>query len=131
MNLNRYFGLTVMVALLITLSACSSKTAETEAAAKEKATEQHAGEAKEEHGKEEAAGEHAEVGGESGEEENAKPISMDSKAMAAAGIRRSTSPSGCVFKSDLNPAFASIAICSVVGNSPTAMASDSATALGR
>ena len=87
MNLNRYFGLTVMAALLISLSACSSKTAETEAAAKEKATEQHAGEAKEEHGKEEAAGEHAEVGGESGEEENAKPISMDSKAMAAAGIR--------------------------------------------
>ena len=69
MNLNRYFGLTVMAALLITLSACSSKTAETEGAAKEKATEQHAGEAKEEHGKEEAAGEHAEVGGESGEEE--------------------------------------------------------------
>ena len=87
MNLNRYFGLTVMAALLITQSACSSKTAETEGAAKEKATEQHAGEAKEEHGKEEAAGEHAEVGGESGEEENAKPISMDSKAMAAAGIR--------------------------------------------
>lgn len=79
MNLNRYFGLTVMVALLITLSACSSKTAETEAAAKEKATEQHAGEAKEEHGKEEAAGEHG--------EEEAKPISMDAKAMAAAGIR--------------------------------------------
>ena len=87
MNLNRYFGLTVMVALLITLSACSSKTAETEAATKEKATEQHAGEAKEEHGKEEAAGEHAEeAGGEHGEEV-AKPISMDAKAMAAAGIR--------------------------------------------
>jgi len=87
MNLNRYFGLTVMVALLITLSACSSKTAETEAAAKEKATEQHVGEAKEEHGKEEAAGEHAdEEGGEHGEEV-AKPISMDAKAMAAAGIR--------------------------------------------
>lgn len=79
MNLNRYFGLTVVAALLITLSACSSKTAETEAAAKEKATEQHAGEAKEEHGKEEAAGEHG--------EEEAKPISMDAKAMAAAGIR--------------------------------------------
>ncbi len=79
MNLNRYFGLTVMAALLISLSACSSKTAETEAAAKEKATEQHAGEAKEEHGKEEAAGEHG--------EEEAKPISMDAKAMAAAGIR--------------------------------------------
>lgn len=79
MNLNRYFGLTVMAALLISLSACSSKTAETEAAAKEKATEQHAGEAKEEHGKEEAAGEHG--------EEVAKPISMDAKAMAAAGIR--------------------------------------------
>lgn len=87
MNLNRFFGLTVIVALLITLSACSSKTAETEGAAKEKATEQHAGEAKEEHGKEEAAGEHAEeAGGEHGEEV-AKPISMDAKAMAAAGIR--------------------------------------------
>lgn len=88
MNVNRYFGLAVMAALLITLTACSSKTAETESAANAKATEQHAGEAKEDHGKEEAAGEHAEeAGGEHGEEEASKSISMDAKAMAAAGIR--------------------------------------------
>lgn len=95
MNLNRYFGLAVMAALLITLTACSSKTPEPEAAATEKVTEkaaeQHAGEAEGEHAKEEAAGEHAEEsGGEHAEEEGeeeAKPISMDAKAMAAAGIR--------------------------------------------
>jgi cobalt-zinc-cadmium efflux system membrane fusion protein len=96
MNLNRYFGLAVMTALLVALTACSSKTAETESAASEKTTEQHAGEAKDGHGKEESSGEHAEEaggehaeeeGGEHGEEAAAKSISMDAKEMSAAGIR--------------------------------------------
>ena len=88
MNLNRHFGLTVMAALLINLSACSSKTAETEGAEKEKATKQHAGEGKDEQVKGEVTGEHAdEAGGEHGEEETSKSIRMDAKAMVAAGIR--------------------------------------------
>lgn len=88
MNFNRYFGLAVMATLLITLTACSSKTAETESASNAKATEQHADESKDEHGKEEGSGEHAEeAGGEHGEEEASKSIKMDAKAMAAAGIR--------------------------------------------
>lgn len=94
MNLNRHFGLPMMAALLITLTACSSKTAETESATIVKATEQPAAVAKDKLGKNEAGGEHAEeAGGEhaeekgEGEEEAAKPISMDAKTMAAAGIR--------------------------------------------
>lgn len=98
MNLNRYFGLALMAALLTTLTACSSKTAETESAGIEKATEQPTDVAKDELGKKEIGGEHAEEAGAKhaeekgegegeGEEEAAKPISMDAKAMAAAGIR--------------------------------------------
>lgn len=87
MNVNRYFGLAVMASVLLTLTACSSDKAEPNQASNATNTEQHADQSKDEHGKEEAGGEHAEeAGGEHGEEA-AKPISMDAKAMAAAGIR--------------------------------------------